>query len=392
MAQTRDIVMPASDQEGTESVVAHWLKSVGEYVEVHEPLLEISTDKVTIEIPSPATGVLKEIRKRPNDRVEAGEVLGVLDLAQGAAKKGSGGLAAAAGSGVPGDVNEDVSAELSPAVRKLIREHNLDISSIGGSGRGGRITHEDVMAVLQGGKGKSAAASNVIPSRKVPHSPMRRSIAEHMVGSALRVAPHVTAMFEADLSAIVAHREGRKAAYAARGIHLTFTSYFIRACCEAIKVAPEVNSRFHEDELEVFTTCNIGVATAIQGGLIVPVLHQAESLDLFQTSERLQELTLKARNNELSVADIKNGTITITNHGVGGSLFATPIINQPQSAILGIGKLEKRPIIVEENGTDQIKIKPMAYVTLTIDHRVLDAYSTNLFLAKFVEVLQHWKD
>jgi 2-oxoglutarate dehydrogenase E2 component (dihydrolipoamide succinyltransferase) len=219
---------------------------------------------------------------------------------------------------------------------------------------------------------------------------MRRRIAQHMVESALRTAPHVTAVFEADLSAIVAHRKQNQADFEKRGVKLTYTTYFVAAAVKALKAVPEVNGRWHDDALEIFEDCNIGVATAVPGGLIVPVLMRADAADLLQIAQRLQDLTAKARAGKLELAELQGGTFTITNHGTSGSLIATPIIFQPQVAILGIGKIERRVVVVESDGSEAMVIKPMAYVTLTIDHRALDGFTANKFLTKFVDVLGQW--
>jgi 2-oxoglutarate dehydrogenase E2 component (dihydrolipoamide succinyltransferase) len=200
----------------------------------------------------------------------------------------------------------------------------------------------------------------------------------------------VTAVFDADLSAVVAHRHQQSEAFQQKGVRLTYTAYFVAAAVKALQAIPEVNSHWHEDALEIFSDCNIGIATAVEGGLLVPVLHQAQTLDLLDIASRLQELTDKARAGKLEPADLRHGTFTITNHGVSGSLIATPIIHQPQTAILGIGKLEKRLVVVEEKGKDTLHILPMIYVTLTIDHRALDGFQANTFLGKFVEALANW--
>jgi 2-oxoglutarate dehydrogenase E2 component (dihydrolipoamide succinyltransferase) len=202
------------------------------------------------------------------------------------------------------------------------------------------------------------------------------------------VAPHVTTVFEADMSAIMRHRQASKAAFEAEGARLTFTAYFVRATVEAIRAVPEANSRWHEDGLEVWEDLNIGIATALgPGGLIVPVLRQAQDLDLLGTAKGIQVLTERARDGALEPRDVQKGTFTISNHGVSGSLLAAPIvINQPQSAILGIGKVQPRPVAVE----NQVQIRPMVYVTLTIDHRVLDGFSANAFLSRWVETIERW--
>lgn len=203
------------------------------------------------------------------------------------------------------------------------------------------------------------------------------------------VAPHVTSVFDADLSAVVAHRDANKADFESRGSKLTYTAYFVAAAAEALKTVPEANSRWHDDRLEIFEDINIGVATALpNGGLIVPVITKTQDLDLFGISQRLGDLTERARSGSLDPRDVQGGTFTISNHGVSGSLLATPIvINQPQSAILGVGKLERRVVPDEAKGKEAMTIRPMCYVTLTIDHRALDGFQANQFLTRFVEVI-----
>jgi 2-oxoglutarate dehydrogenase E2 component (dihydrolipoamide succinyltransferase) len=226
---------------------------------------------------------------------------------------------------------------------------------------------------------------------RIPHDAMRRSIAEHMSRS-VATAPHVTAVFEADFSAIIAHRAKHKDAYAKSGAQLTFSAYIVRAAAEAMKVSPNVNARWHDDFLEVFEEANIGMGVALgDKGLIVPVIKRAQALTLKETAAALTDVTERARKNALKPADVQGGTFTISNHGVSGSLVATPIIiNQPQSAILGVGKLEKRVVVRSIDGADAMVIKPMAYVSLTIDHRVLDGHQTSAWLTRFVEILETW--
>jgi 2-oxoglutarate dehydrogenase E2 component (dihydrolipoamide succinyltransferase) len=204
-------------------------------------------------------------------------------------------------------------------------------------------------------------------------------------------APHVTSVFDADLSNVVKHRDANKAAFEKRGAKLTFTAYFVKATVDALKAVPEVNSRWHDDALEVYDDINIGVATALgSGGLIVPVITKAQDLDLFGIAERLQDLTDRARNEQLDPRDVQNGTFTISNHGVSGSLIASPIIiNQPQSAILGVGKMERR-VVPMSDVSHEVVVKPMCYVTLTIDHRVLDGFQANKFLTSWVGALSEF--
>jgi 2-oxoglutarate dehydrogenase E2 component (dihydrolipoamide succinyltransferase) len=208
----------------------------------------------------------------------------------------------------------------------------------------------------------------------------------------VRVAPHVTAVFEADFSAIIAHRNAHKASFEKAGANLTFTAYFVAACVAAMKVAPAVNGRWFDDRIEIYDDVNIGIGTALgEKGLIVPVIRKAQTLPLLDIAKALTDLTERARAGKLSPADVRDGTFSISNHGVSGSLVASPIIiNQPQSAILGVGKLEKRAVVREAGGVDRIEIRPMAYVSLTIDHCVIDAFQTNAWLARFVEALEGW--
>jgi 2-oxoglutarate dehydrogenase E2 component (dihydrolipoamide succinyltransferase) len=387
MAELVAIAAPADQEEGTEMVVGTWLKNVGESVIQNEPLLEITTDKVTVEIAAPATGILREILKSADQPIRAGEVLGRIEV-------GGAPAAGPAPERRPTSTSEPAStpAELTPAVRRLLAQHGLEASAISGTGRGGRITVQDVEAHIASRPTTPANAEpGAYPSRKVPHTGMRRSIAQHMVQS-VAVAPHVTTVFEADLSAIAAHHEVHRAAFEADGVKLTYTAYFIRASVAALQAVPEVNSRWHDDALELFGDCNIGVATALpQGGLILPVIHRAQSLDLRGIAERLQDLTQRARAGGLGPKDVQHGTFSISNHGVSGSLVAAPIvIPQPQSAILGVGKAERRPVARERSGKEVVEVRPMCYVTLTIDHRVLDGYQANAFLTRWVEEIEGW--
>ena len=576
-----DIVFKKED--GTsEATVLEWLKAPGDSVEQHEPILEVSTDKVTVEIAAPASGTLSEIIAGSNTTVGPGTVLGRIQIGETHME------AETRPSDQPDeDLNIDAletnesGPRLSPLVRRMLREHGLQADDVRGSGRDGRITHRDILAHLEGqdtilendqgedlwstdddadaeyapptqqaveeghlptvelvqheeqeaevhafgpdesiadpapefdeplidvdleeqvvddsddqkadaeqfhaetlelaepepettGFGtdndiqfreeaaeqepnlygflsddaesvsnasfgepatnyesdlESAALSDCGPptgdasadapqiespagidpqdssasphfvfesevTGVQPHSPMRRAIAQHMVES-VRRAPHVTAVFDADMTAVISHRALHRIEAERRGIRLTYTSYFVAAAVEAMKAVPEVNSVFHDDGLELLADVNIGIATALgSDGLVVPVLHNADQLDLLDIARRLQDLISTARNGSLSRSDVAGGTFTITNHGVSGSLIATPIINQPQSAILGVGRLEKRVVVREVAGRDVMQILPMVYLTLTIDHRALDGYQANRFLSRFVEVLETWQ-
>jgi len=417
-----DILIPPDQAEGTTSVVATWFKQVGDPVRKDEPLLELSTDKVTVEIAAPADGVLHEILRKEGEAVRPGEVVGRVSGVGGgsgaAEQDGRGGHsgqptavagpARAAGRelGRGVEIGSVAAGQLSPAVRRLLKEHGLEASQVRGTGRGGRITAEDVERLVASGGAVAAPAAPAppaapavpapppasgIPSRVVPHTQMRKSIAAHMVHS-VATAPHVTTVFDADLSRVLLHRERNKAEAEARGVKLTLTAYFVQATVRALQAVPEVNSRWHDDALELFDDCNIGIGTALEdGGLIVPVIPQAQALDLLGTAERLHDLTTRARSGTLTPADVQKGTFTISNHGVSGSIIATPIIiNQPQSAILGVGRLEKRVVVTQAYSHEVTEIRPMIYVTLTIDHRVLDGFQANKFLTEWVRAIEEW--
>jgi 2-oxoglutarate dehydrogenase E2 component (dihydrolipoamide succinyltransferase) len=390
-AELLEIRSPSEQTEGTRSQVLRWMKGVGDPVEKNEPLLEIETDKVTVEVPAPGSGILESILKQEQEEIAPGELLGRLRITS---TTGATAPVAAAASATTSDAaTADRGERLSPAVRRLIAEHGLDASAIEGTGQGGRITVEDVQRHLAAAAtvpavGKKAGAS----TRLVPHTPMRRRIADHMVESLLRTAPHVTTVFEANLARVLANRASQRESFAQRGANLTLTAYFVAAMVDAVRAVPQANSRWTAAGIEINESVHVGVATALGAeGLVVPVLRDAHRLDLFSIARALDELVSKAREHKLVPQDLQGGTITISNHGVSGSLIATPIvINQPQSSIVGIGKLEKRAVVVEENGADRLLVQPRCYVTLTIDHRVLDGFAANRFLQVFVERLENW--
>jgi 2-oxoglutarate dehydrogenase E2 component (dihydrolipoamide succinyltransferase) len=494
MSSEVEIRAPAEQTEGTRSQILRWLKSVGDTVAENEPLIEIETDKVTVEVASPGSGTLREIVKQEQEEIGPGDLLGRIEAAgvgvAAGPSKSSDELAARSGAafgdraaqndgkatiahadyGSPNAYQASVAdasapapaaRNLSPAVRRLLGERGLDASQVRGTGQGGRITVEDVLAhgakggstvatgasgvaagdsgVGAGGSGVGAGGSGVAadrsaqgtasdagpaiqtrgtapdgaaksgngsgshlgvaaapdasgasavgPSHRVPHTATRKRIAEHMVQSLLHTAPHVTTVFEADLTAVLQHRQLNKEEFARRGAPLTLTAYFLQATVAAIRAVPEANSRWTDTALEIFDSMHIGVATALETGLVVPVLRDVQSRDLFETAKGLEDLVSRARDGRLAPTDVRGGTFTISNHGVSGSLVATPIIiNQPQAAILGIGKLEKRPVVFSDadGGEDRIVIRPRCYVTLTIDHRVMDGHQANRFLQTFV--------
>jgi len=375
-----DILVP-TEQEGTKAVVKMWLKKVGDAVRENDPVVELETDKVAVEIAATADGTLSEILAEEGAEVEPGAVLGRI----GAAGAGSVDKATTQGAGTPLAKPEAPRArtdasQLPPGIRRMLEEHGLQVADVPVSGV--RLTREDIQAeVDRRAKGGAAGIT------RVPHDTMRKRIAEHLSHS-VQVAPHVTAVFEADFTAIAAHRAANKDAFAQEGANLTFTAYFIAASAAAMKVAPAVNGRWYDDRIDIYEDVNIGIGTALgEKGLIVPVVHRVQALCLLEIAKALSDLTTRARDGKLSQDDVRGGTFSISNHGVSGSLVAAPIIiNQPQSAILGVGKLEKRAVV----RGDRIEIRPMAYVTLTIDHRVIDAFQTNAWLSRFVEILETW--
>jgi len=389
------------EQEGTKAVVRAWLKQIGDAVSENDPLVELETDKVTQEVPAPGAGVLAEILLDTDAEAVPGALLARISTdasAEAGPQKAkpsaatSREAAAAAPGPRPSAGNGDAETRLSPSVRRACLQHGIDASRIEGTGRNGRVTREDVdravasATVVSVGEPATAQPRHFSP-QDIPHDRMRLTIAENMV-RAISEAPHVTAVFEADFSAVAAH----KAAMASRGVKLSYTAYIVKAAAEAMAIAPAINGRWEKDRIAISPTIDIGVGTALgEKGLVVPVVKDAGSLSLEQTGAKLDELTRRARDGKLERSDVSGGSFTISNHGVSGSLLAAPIIlHQGQAAILGIGKLEKRVVVREIGGQDAILVRPMAYVTLTIDHRVVDGHQTNAWLTRFVEILENW--
>ncbi len=426
MSQITDITLPADQLEGTEAAFSAWLVKKGDRVTKGQPIAELETDKVAMEVCAPVDGVIQSLTAVVGENVEPEQSLGTIsDSAEESAVQVEQPAAKATPVEQPASQTNQSAEEtitvdhknlISPAVRRLIHQHNLSIDNIAGSGKRGRVTRDDVLEFVKSGaktmtksstpaqsekavslQASSPYSSELPPARPLvgemqPHSNMRKSIASHMVSSLLETSPHVTSVFEMDMGNIIEHRKWHKKEFEELGVKLTFTAYFLSAMAQAVAKVPQVNARFHEDALELFSDVNIGVGTALgDDGLVVPVVQQVQAMNLFQIAQSLNLQTEKARTGKLTPADMKNGTLTISNHGVSGSLFATPIIiNQPQVAILGVGKLEKRVVVEQVNGVDQMVIRPKCYVSLSIDHRALDAHQTNLFLAEFVNIIETW--
>ena len=384
------------EQEGTKAVVRAWLKQIGDAVAENDPLVELETDKVTQEVPSPAAGVLSEILLDTDAEAVPGALLGRISTEDAPAERAAPAKAdqpsVSSQAAPPQQPVSEIETRLSPSVRRACLQHGIDPSRVSGTGRNGRITREDVdrlvasATVVSVGERATAQPRN-FSAQDIPHDRMRMTIAENMV-RAVSEAPHVTAVFEADFSAIAAH----KTAMAARGTKLSYTAYIVRAAAEAMAVAPAINGRWEKDRIAISPTIDIGVGTALgEKGLVVPVVKDAGSLSLEQVGAELEDLTRRAREGKLDRSDVSGGSFTISNHGVSGSLLAAPIIlHQGQAAILGVGKLEKRVIVREVGGQDAILVRPMAYVTLTIDHRVVDGHQTNAWLSRFVQILESW--
>ncbi len=410
MSQLIDIVLPEGQLEGTTATLATWLVKVGDPVSDGEPVAELETDKVVMEVCATATGKIASLSAVVGDEVQIEQSLGQIDtqLSEPEATED-------VQEELLPDEQQDQSARefISPAVRRLLRENELTIENIAGSGKRGRVTRDDVLRYLINPKPVDIDEENIIAEpesttspfttyseRKsrplkgtmVAHSQMRKSIASHMVDSLLNTSPHVTSVFEMNMDNIIQHRKWHKKEFEEQGAKLTFTAYFLSAMVNAVRAVPQANARFHEDALELFSDVNIGIGTALgDAGLVVPVVEQVHEMNLFEIAQNLNNQTEKARAGKLTLADMRNGTITISNHGVSGSLIATPIIiNQPEVAILGIGKLQKRVVVESVNGIDTMVIKPMCYVSLSIDHRALDAFQTNRFLTTFVETIETW--
>jgi 2-oxoglutarate dehydrogenase E2 component (dihydrolipoamide succinyltransferase) len=411
MSRIQDVLVPPNE-EGTRATILRWCKSVGDSVVKDEALVELETDKVTVEVPAPVSGTLIEILKAESTEVSPDELLARVrlpDEAAGAKESaepaaGNGRAAArfeASGAAAGAESDSKNSELLSPSVRRLLHEHGLAADDIKGTGRNGRITAADVArhvsrpaatrapAAVSPAPASPAAASSTI----VPHTAIRRRVAEHMVRS-LADAPHITTLFEADLTRVLKHRAHHAKSFEARGARLTLTAYFIRACVRALCAHPEVNATFRAEGMELHADANIGVGTALgDNGLIVPVIHRAQTLSFFDIAQRLGTAVEAARAGKLSPQDVRGGTFTISNHGVGGSLIAAPIvINQPQVAILGVGKVQRRVCVIDVEGSESIAVRSMCFLTLTLDHRALDAFQANAFLSLVVSTLEQWPD
>jgi 2-oxoglutarate dehydrogenase E2 component (dihydrolipoamide succinyltransferase) len=271
-------------------------------------------------------------------------------------------------------------------------QETIDLRLVKGSGLGGRITKQDLQNYLNDRELRQAVPGGEVKASLIPHTPIRRQIAEHMRLSK-QTSPHVTTMMEADLSRVVAHRQEHKPGFAEQGVNLTFTAYFLLVTASALRAYPNVNSSWMDEGILIHGEINLGMATSLgEEGLIVPVIHKADTLPLLEMARSINDLATRARLHQLKPEEVKGGTFTVTNHGISGSLFASPIINQPQCAILGIGAIQKRVVVISApDGSDLIAIRPMVYLSLTFDHRILDGEKADEFLMKVVKSLENFQ-
>jgi pyruvate dehydrogenase E2 component (dihydrolipoamide acetyltransferase) len=450
-----DVVMPQMGESIAEGTIVRWIKKVGDRVDRDEPLFEISTDKVDAEIPSPAAGVISEIRVREGETVPVNSVVAVIggavqsaeaqaptasaaqagepprpsqqaDGAPAAAggaethqvRGGQGGQVGQGGQGGQGGqvgVEQAIRQRSSPLVRKIAKEHNVDISLLHGSGIAGRVTKSDILGYLQepaesrgGQAGQADRVGQVGPSRQAgaagfvgqsgparqmlvesdtveKMSVMRKRIAEHMVLSR-KTSAHVHSVFEVNFSRIAQIRSARQAEFERAGTKLTYLSFITKAAIDALHAVPIVNASVDGENIVYHRDVNIGIAVALDWGLIVPVIKHADEKNLLGLSRAIADLANRARVKQLKPDDVQGGTFTITNPGVFGALFGMPIINQPQVAILGVGNVEKRPVVVD----DAIAIRQMAYLTLGYDHRVIDGAVADQFMSILKRSLENW--
>lgn len=397
--------------EGVEEVtVIKWLKQEGDAVKELEPLLEVNTDKVDTEIPAPVSGTVLKIIAPEGLPARVGEVLAFIG------KPGESTDAAAVSPAptarpvqtaeppVPAAPDRPTGGPattgfISPVVARIAAERRIDLSRVRGTGLNGRITKNDVLGYAEPSSAGAPPARAVQPAARalsagdelVPHSVIRRQIADHMSASQ-KTSPHVLTVMEADMSKVSAHRLANKIAFDREGVRLTFTAYFVSAVVAGLKAFPMTNSTWTDEGVLVHRAVNIGMATSLgDEGLIVPVIKGADNLSLQATARAVNDLAERARSRRLIPEEVRGGTFTITNHGIGGSLFAMPIINQPQCAILGVGAIQKRAVAVPTpDGGDAFAIRPMVYLSLVFDHRILDGGSADAFLMKVRQTLEAW--
>ena len=411
-----DVVMPQMGESIFEGTITKWIKKVGEQVTRDEPLFEISTDKVDAEIPAPASGVLTAIKAETGTTVQVNSVVAVISAAGAAPVTEAAPAAAAEVSAPPAPAREKEAApgeevRSSPLVRKLAAEHNVDLRLIAGSGSGGRITKDDILAFVERAKTMPAAAPAVVasaaaapaaavpkpyagtPGKVEPMSVMRKKIAEHMMASR-RTSAHVHTVFDVDMTRIVRLREKNKYRFQeATGLKLTYTPFFIRAVTQALRAWPILNASVEGDNIHYKRDVNIGIAVALDWGLLVPVIQHADELSFVGLQRALNDLGERARSKKLKPEEVSGGTFTITNPGIFGASFGLPIINQPQVAILDIGAIVKKPVVLtDKEGNDTIAIRSMMTTAIGFDHRVVDGAVADQFMMVVKSVLENWSE
>jgi pyruvate dehydrogenase E2 component (dihydrolipoamide acetyltransferase) len=430
-----DVVMPQMGESIFEGTITKWLKKTGDKVQRDEPLFEISTDKVDAEIPAPASGVLQEIKVSEGNTVQVNTVVGVIGDSNGAspsapAKAAPAPTAAATSAAVAApppaplpakaeaapppapaaSVPEDEEASdvrSSPLVRKLAREHNVDLAKVNGTGTGGRVTKQDVLDFVEhrsaapaaapvappASRPASPAAPPVVPGDLVPMSNMRKIIAQRMIESR-RTSAHVHCMFEVDITRIVNLRNKLKNGFEQRhGARLTFMPFFVRAAIIALQQFPIVNSSLEGDSIRYHRNVNAGIAVALDWGLIVPVLKNSDELNFLGLQRGITDLGERARSKKLMPADVEGSTFTVTNPGQFGAVFGLPIINQPNTAIMGVGGITKQPMVItDKDGADSIAIRSVVHLTLGYDHRVIDGAVADQFMALVKKTLENWSE
>jgi pyruvate dehydrogenase E2 component (dihydrolipoamide acetyltransferase) len=419
-----DIIMPQMGESIFEGTITKWLKKPGEKVQRDEPLFEISTDKVDAEIPAPASGVLQEIKVAEGNTVQVNTVVGVIgaegESAAAPAPQKAAAVPAASEKKAPApaapapppqsapasaqEQEEDEDVRSSPLVRKLAREHNVNLGQVQGTGNGGRITKQDILDFVDRSSKAPAAAAPAstpaarpapaaIPGDVVPMSQMRKIIAQRMIESR-RTSAHVHCMFEVDLTSIVNLRNRLKSSFEQRnGARLTFMPFFVRATIIALQQFPIVNASLDGENIRYHKNVNAGIAVALDWGLIVPVLKNADELNFLGLQRGITDLGERARTKKLMPADVEGSTFTITNPGQFGAVFGLPIINQPNSAIMGVGGITKQPVVItDKDGNDSIAIRSVVHLTLGYDHRLIDGAIADQFMALLKKTLENWSE
>jgi 2-oxoglutarate dehydrogenase E2 component (dihydrolipoamide succinyltransferase) len=397
MAETK-VIMPQMGESIFEGTLTKWLKKAGDTVKRDEPLFEISTDKIDSEIPSPAAGILQKILVQEGQTVEINTVVGIIgdERVQETPKAtvAAPTVKPAAPSPTPPtpqltereeDEDDTAPGHISPVVRKLAREHGIDLSALSGkgTGTGGRITKHDILHVVEEQKTTPVSQTDV---ERVPMSSMRKAIADHMTMS-LRTSAHVTTFFEVDCSNVLAARDKLKAESERSGVKLTVTPFFVRAAVEALKRFPILNASVEGQTIVYKKRINIGLAVNIEGGLIVPVIRDAGEKNLVQLAQAINDLGERARTKQLTPEEVQGGTFSVTNPGQFGAVIGTPIINQPQVAILCMGGIKKRAVVVD----DAIVARPMIMLSLSFDHRIIDGAVADQFMADIQKQLETWQ-